>query len=112
MPRSGLTASPARWKSVSTPPVSATRRLAAWLSRRRDGGSGAPVPGRVVGIDPGRLEPAGGRDVDAEVPSTATLADALSAMLLHDTDRVRVCRDGEVLGVLTVSSLLGSAAAG
>src|SRR5438309_125079 len=64
----------------------------------------------VVGIDPSRLEKATRHHTDAEVPLTATLADALSAMLLHDTDRVRVRSDGEVLGVLTLHSLLETAA--
>ena len=64
----------------------------------------------VVGIDPGRLEKATLYRTDAEVPVSATLADALSSMLLHDTDRVRVNRNGEVLGVLTLSSLLDMAA--
>jgi osmoprotectant transport system ATP-binding protein len=64
----------------------------------------------VVRIDPGRLERVDGARADAEVPVDATLAEALSAMLLHDTDRVRVRRDGEVLGVLTLPSLLEMAA--
>jgi len=65
----------------------------------------------VVRIDPQRLEKATRVPTDAEVPVDATLADALSAMLLHDTDRVRVCRDGEVLGVMTLGTLLETAAA-
>jgi osmoprotectant transport system ATP-binding protein len=64
----------------------------------------------VVGIDPGRLEPPSADHADAEVPATATLADALSAMLLHDVDRVRVSRNGDVLGVLTLHSLVETAA--
>jgi len=40
----------------------------------------------------------------------ATLADALSAMLLHDTDRVKVNRNGDIVGVLTLNSLLETAA--
>ncbi len=64
----------------------------------------------VVGIDPARLEEATPDGTEAEVPASATLADALSAMLLHDTERVRVNRDGEVLGVLTLHSLLQMAA--
>src|SRR5438309_5930039 len=63
----------------------------------------------VVGIDPARLEKATRVPTDAEVPVEATLADALSAMLLHDTDRVRVCREGDVLGVLTLGILLETA---
>ena len=66
----------------------------------------------VVHIDPGRLEQATRDHTGAAVPETATLADALSAMLLHDTDRVRVDRDGQVLGVLTLPSLLATATAG
>jgi osmoprotectant transport system ATP-binding protein len=65
----------------------------------------------VVGIHPDRLEKATRHHTEADVPVTATLAEALSAMLLHDTDRVRVTRDGEVLGVLTLSSLLEMAGA-
>ena len=64
----------------------------------------------VVNIDPGRLEKATMYRTDAQVPVDATLADALSAMLLHDTDRVRVNRNGDVLGVLTLHSLLETAA--
>ena len=65
----------------------------------------------VVHLDPGRLEEAGPDGIDARVPVDATLADALSAMLLHDTDRVRVERGGEALGVLTLHALLETAAA-
>ncbi len=65
----------------------------------------------VVHIGPGRLDKATRDHTDAEVPDTATLADALSAMLLHDTDRVRVARNGTVLGVLTLHSLLETATA-
>jgi osmoprotectant transport system ATP-binding protein len=64
----------------------------------------------VVHIDPDRLEKATLYRTDAEVVVDATLAEALSAMLLHDTDRVRVNRNGSVLGVLTLSSLLETAA--
>jgi osmoprotectant transport system ATP-binding protein len=64
----------------------------------------------VVHIDPDRLEKATLYRTDAEVAVDATLAEALSAMLLHDTDRVRVNRNGSVLGVLTLSSLLETAA--
>jgi osmoprotectant transport system ATP-binding protein len=64
----------------------------------------------VVRIDPGRLEKATRHHTDAQVPVDATLADALSAMLLHDTDRVRVNRNGDILGVLTLNSLLETAA--
>ena len=65
----------------------------------------------VVNIDPHRLEKATRVPTEAEVQVSATLADALSAMLLHDSDRVRVSRDGEILGVLTLSSLLETAGA-
>jgi osmoprotectant transport system ATP-binding protein len=67
----------------------------------------------VVPIDPSRLEPpaSDGARGGAEVASTATLADALSTMLLHDVDRVRVNRNGEVLGVLTLHSLMETATA-
>ena len=44
-----------------------------------------------------------------EVKGTGTLADALSAMLLHDTNRVRVRADGRAPGVLTVRRLLETA---
>ena len=64
----------------------------------------------VVTIDPARLEPVAGNGAEAAVPATATLADALSIMLLHDTDRVRVDRDGSALGILTLHSLLETAA--
>jgi osmoprotectant transport system ATP-binding protein len=63
----------------------------------------------VVCIDPAHLERTD-RDTGAEVSVTATLAEALSAMLLHDTDRVRVNRDGDVLGVLTLHALVEMAA--
>jgi osmoprotectant transport system ATP-binding protein len=66
----------------------------------------------VVKIDPGRLEKATLVPTQAEVPVTATLADALSAMLLHDTDRARVTNNGSVLGVLTLHSLLETATHG
>jgi osmoprotectant transport system ATP-binding protein len=66
----------------------------------------------VVKIDPGRLEKATLVPTPAEVPVSATLADALSAMLLHDTDRARVTNDGSVLGVLTLHSLLETATHG
>jgi osmoprotectant transport system ATP-binding protein len=64
----------------------------------------------VVHIDPDRLEKATLFRTDAQVPVEATLADALSAMLLHDTDRVKVNRNGDVLGVLTLTTLLETAA--
>ncbi|MBO0709307.1 MAG: ABC transporter ATP-binding protein [Candidatus Dormibacteraeota bacterium] len=44
-----------------------------------------------------------------EVKSTATLGDALSVMLLNDTNRVRVRSDGRPPGVLTVRRLLETA---
>jgi len=64
----------------------------------------------VVRIDPHRLEKATMYRTEAQVPVDATLADALSAMLLHDTDRVKVNRNGDILGVLTLNSLLETAA--
>src|SRR5262249_18568717 len=64
----------------------------------------------VVGIDPDRLEPPTADPPGAEAPETAPLAEALSAMLLHDADRVRVNRNGGTLGVLTLHSLLEMAA--
>ncbi len=66
----------------------------------------------VVAIDPARLERATDGAAQPAVPVTATLADALSAMLLHDTDRVRVDRNDDALGVLTLHSLLETAAGG
>jgi osmoprotectant transport system ATP-binding protein len=67
----------------------------------------------VVAIDPGRLHPPrqGGVGSAVELPADSSLADALSAMLLHDTDRVSVRRNGHLLGELTVSSLLETAVA-
>ena len=62
----------------------------------------------VVGIDRSRLEPDG--IGGPEVGAAASLADALSTMLLHDTDRVRIRERDEVLGVLTVAGLLQTAA--
>jgi osmoprotectant transport system ATP-binding protein len=64
----------------------------------------------VVHIDPGRLEKATMYRTDAQVPVDATLADALSAMLLHDTDRIKVNRNGDIVGVLTLNTLLETAA--
>jgi osmoprotectant transport system ATP-binding protein len=64
----------------------------------------------VVRIDPSRLERAASDRASAAVPLDSTLADALSVMLLHDTDRVKVVRNGEVLGVLTLTALLDMAA--
>jgi osmoprotectant transport system ATP-binding protein len=64
----------------------------------------------VVRIDTSRLEPAATDRASAEVPVDSTLAEALSMMLLQDTDRVQVIRNGEVLGVLTLTALLEMAA--
>jgi osmoprotectant transport system ATP-binding protein len=61
----------------------------------------------VVGIDRSRLELDGA--AGPEVGADATLADALSTMLLHDTDRVRVRERDELLGVLTIGGLLAAA---
>ena len=66
----------------------------------------------VVNIDRARLEPVTGPPAGVELPLRSTLADALSAMLLHDVDRVGVSRDGEVLGVLTLHALVQTAAEG
>ncbi len=63
----------------------------------------------VVTIDEGRLEKATRHHTDADIAVEASLADALSCMLLHDTDRVRVHRNGEILGVLTLSGLIETA---
>jgi osmoprotectant transport system ATP-binding protein len=63
----------------------------------------------VLRIDPARLEQAAPDARAASVPVTATLADALSAMLLSDTDRVVVTRDGRALGALTLHGLLRTA---
>jgi osmoprotectant transport system ATP-binding protein len=65
----------------------------------------------VVGIDPRRLDAEGGAEAP-EVAPGATLAEALSTMLLHDTDRVRVGEPGRPPGVLTISKLLETAEAG
>src|SRR2546421_6706168 len=63
----------------------------------------------VLRIDLARLEPQdGGGPV---VPGDATLSQALSAMLLADTDRVRVVDgDGRFLGQLSVTAIFRSAA--
>jgi len=61
-------------------------------------------------IDPARLEKTVSADSLPAIPAEATLADALSAMILHDTDRLRVNRNGEVLGLLTLPKLLEIAA--
>jgi osmoprotectant transport system ATP-binding protein len=65
----------------------------------------------VVGIDTSRLDEAPASSTSAEVSEEASLSDALSAMLLHDTDRVRVNRNGRLLGVLTLPALLETAGA-
>jgi osmoprotectant transport system ATP-binding protein len=64
----------------------------------------------VVTIDPARLEKAADAADLPEIPAEAKLADALSVMLLHDTERLRVSSDGRLLGVLTVHALLEMAA--
>jgi osmoprotectant transport system ATP-binding protein len=64
----------------------------------------------VVPIDPARLGPPDQDAGAAEVPLRSSLAQALSAMLLHDAQRARVVDEhGAALGVLTVSSLLQTA---
>ncbi|MFZ0217354.1 MAG: ABC transporter ATP-binding protein [Candidatus Dormiibacterota bacterium] len=65
----------------------------------------------VVAIDPRRLDAEDGAEAP-EVAAGATLAEALSTMLLHDTDRVRVAEPGRPPGVLTISKLLETAEAG
>jgi osmoprotectant transport system ATP-binding protein len=64
----------------------------------------------VLGIDSSRLEPDDGAGAP-EVGADSTLADVLQAMLLHDSDQVRVRNQDHVLGVLTVSRLVELAAA-
>jgi osmoprotectant transport system ATP-binding protein len=65
----------------------------------------------VVTIDPARLEKGADEPELPEIPAEATLADALSVMLLHDTERLRVVSsDGQLLGILTVHALLEMAA--
>jgi hypothetical protein len=63
----------------------------------------------VLPIDPSSLvKEEGGAGPD--VPAGAMLSDALSAMLLAETDRVRVVDDkAGYLGTLTVSALVKSA---
>ncbi|MBO0701772.1 MAG: ABC transporter ATP-binding protein [Candidatus Dormibacteraeota bacterium] len=63
----------------------------------------------VLPIDLARLEADDGDGRVPEVSSTATLADALSAMLLGDANRVRVRADGRPPGLLTVRRLLETA---
>jgi osmoprotectant transport system ATP-binding protein len=64
----------------------------------------------VVRIDPARLQNAVSPDSLPAVPANATLSDVLSVMILHDSDRVLVRRDGEVLGQLTLPALLETVA--
>src|ERR1700730_1068176 len=64
----------------------------------------------VVRIDPARLEKTASADSLPAIPAEATLADALSAMILHDTDRLRVNRNGELLGLIPLPKLLEIAA--
>jgi osmoprotectant transport system ATP-binding protein len=65
----------------------------------------------VTPIDVGRLEPA---TAAAEVPDAArvdvgeTLDEALSAMLLHRCNAVRVYKGGELIGTLTLEGLYAS----
>ncbi len=63
----------------------------------------------VVGIEAARLD-AVTSPAAPEVDAEASLADALTTMLLHDTDRVAVRRDGQLLGTLSVGRLLQAAA--
>jgi osmoprotectant transport system ATP-binding protein len=64
----------------------------------------------VVRIDPAKLQKVVSSDSLPAVPAEATLADVLSVMILHDSDRVLVRRNGEVLGQLTLPALLEIAA--
>jgi osmoprotectant transport system ATP-binding protein len=63
----------------------------------------------VLSIDSTRLEPDDGGS-GPEVGADSTLADVLQAMLLHDSDQVRVRNADHVLGVLTVRRLVELAA--
>ncbi len=63
----------------------------------------------VLPIELAHLEDDDGAAEIPEVKGTGTLADALSAMLLNDTSRVRVRSDGRPPGVLTVRRLLETA---
>ncbi|MGH7911887.1 MAG: ABC transporter ATP-binding protein [Candidatus Dormibacteraceae bacterium] len=62
----------------------------------------------VLPLDLAQLEPDDGSSLP-EVEPAGTLADALSVMLLHDTNRVRVRADGRPPGVLSVRMLLETA---
>jgi len=64
----------------------------------------------VVRIDPAKLQKVVSSDSLPAVPAEATLADVLSVMILHDSDRVLVRRNGEALGQLTLPALLEIAA--
>ena len=64
----------------------------------------------VVRIDPAKLQKVVSSDSLPAVPAEATLADVLSVMILHDSDRVLVLRNGEALGQLTLPALLEIAA--
>jgi osmoprotectant transport system ATP-binding protein len=63
----------------------------------------------VLPIGLARLDADDGARGIPEVKGTATLADALSAMLLNDASRVRVRADGRPPGLLTVGRLLETA---
>jgi osmoprotectant transport system ATP-binding protein len=64
----------------------------------------------VVRIDPAKLQKVVSSDSLPAVPAEATLADVLSVMILHDSDRVLVRRNGGALGQLTLPALLEIAA--
>ena len=63
----------------------------------------------VLPIGLAQLEADDGAGGIPEVKGTGTLADALSTMLLNDTNRVRVHSDGKPPGMLTVRRLLETA---
>jgi osmoprotectant transport system ATP-binding protein len=65
----------------------------------------------VITVDPQRLEKPVALLPKPELPVSATLADALSAMLLNNSDRATISREGKVLGVLTLRALLDTATA-
>ena len=65
----------------------------------------------VLPIDTGRLEQEDGEQAPDVAPSS-TLGEALSAMLLHDTNKVRVAAPGRQPGMLTITRLLETAEAG
>ncbi len=59
----------------------------------------------VTPIDTDDLEPVDGREPGSTVPLSASLEEALAALLRQDEDAVGVIRDGSTLGVLTSSAV-------